>query len=99
MSEKPTNSISKRLLNHFNGKSGNFGLKNYRESNGLFFTYINFEVVKTFWPKRIEDFESAFILNFVQEFGVYPICNNKTGFPELNMELENLLRIDWEYFS
>ena len=99
MSEKVTNSISKRLISHYEGKSGNFGLKNYRLSDGLRFTYINFEIVKSFWPKRIENFESAFILNFVEKYGVYPICNNKTGFPELSKELENLLRIDWNYFN
>ena len=32
MSEKPSNSISKRLGSHYDGKSGNFGLKNYRET-------------------------------------------------------------------
>lgn len=98
MSEKATNSISSRLASHHEGKSGNFGLKNYRTSDSLKFTYINFEVVKSFWPKKIEDFESAFILKFVEKYGVYPICNNKTGFPELSKELENLLEIDWEYF-
>lgn len=29
-------------------------------------------------------FESYFILNFVEHYGVYPICNNKTGFEILN---------------
>ena len=99
MSEKVTNSISKRLMSHYEGKSGNFGLKNYRASDGLKFTYINFEIVKSFWSKRIEDFESAFILNFVEKYGVYPICNNKTGFPELSKEQETLLDIDWNYFN
>ncbi len=99
MSEKTTNSISKRLQNHFEGKSGNFGLKNYRASDGLEFTYINFEIVRSFWPKSIEDFESSFILDFVKKFGVYPICNNKTGFPDLTNELSELLEIDWKYFE
>ena len=99
MSEKTTNSISKRLISHYEGQSGNFGLQNYRETDSLFFTYINFEVVRPFWPKRIEDIESLFILSFVKEFGVYPICNNKTGFPNLSNKLENLLKIGWNYFN
>lgn len=99
MSEKITNSIAGRLQNHYEGRSGNFGLKNYRETDGLKFTYINFESVKNFWPKRIEDFESAFILDFVKHYGVYPICNNKTGFPDLSEELSKLLEIDWNYFN
>ena len=99
MSEKETNSISKRLTSHYEGTSGNFGLKSYRSIDGLFFTYINFDIVKSFWPKRVEDIESAFILDFVKEYGVYPICNNKTGFPELGEKLENLLEIDWNYFN
>ncbi|MCY4524300.1 MAG: hypothetical protein OXB84_06140 [Halobacteriovoraceae bacterium] len=99
MSEKVTNSISSRLIGHFEGKTGNFGLKNYRSTDSLSFTYINFEAVKSFWPQRIEDFESVFILDFVENYGVYPICNNKTGFPELSKELENLLSIDWSYFN
>ena len=99
MSEKVTNSIYKRLISHYEGKSGNFGLKSYRETDSLFFTYINFEIIRSFWPKRIEDIESVFILRFVKRFGVYPICNNKTGFPNLCDKLENLLDIDWSYFD
>ena len=99
MSERYTNSIAKRLASHYNGKSGNFGLQNYRKSDELKFTYINFEIVKSFWSKSIEDFESAFILDFVGKYGVYPICNNKTGFPDLSKELESLLDINWDYFS
>ena len=71
MSEKITNSISKRLTSHYEGKSGNFGLKNYRSTDGLLFTYINFEIVRSFWPRSVEDLESSFILDFLKEFGVY----------------------------
>ena len=99
MSEKPTNSISNRLMSHYEGKSGNFGLKNYRSTDKLLFAYINFEIVRSFWPRSIEDFESSFILDFLKEFGVYPICNNKTGFPDLSSKLESLLKIDWNYFN
>lgn len=99
MSEKVTNSIYKRLMSHYDGTSKNFGLKNYRSTDKLYFTHINFEIIKSFWPKSIEDLESAFILDFVKHFGVYPICNNKTGFPDLDKYLENLLEIDWNYFN
>ena len=99
MSEKITNSISKRLTSHYDGNSGNFGLINYRKIDSLLFTYIDFRIIKSFWPKTIEDFESVFILDFVKKFGVYPICNNKTGFPDICYKLENLMKIDWEYFD
>ena len=99
MSEKKTNSIGNRLTGHFEGKSKNVGLVNYRKIEPLFFTYINFEMLKSFWQLRIEDLESYFILNFVENFGVYPICNNKTGFEVLKTDLEVDISIDWNYFD
>jgi len=99
MSEKKTNSIGSRLTGHFEGKSKNVGLVNYRKIEPLFFTYINFEMLKSFWQLRIEDLESYFILNFVENFGVYPICNNKTGFEVLNNILKVDISIDWNYFD
>ena len=81
------------------GNPGNFGLINYRKTDSLLFTYINFEIIKTFWPRSIEDIESVFILDFVKEFGVYPVCNNKTGFPELSSELAGIVKIHWGYFN
>lgn len=99
MSEKKTNSIGNRLSGHFEGKSKNIGLVNYRKIEPLFFTYINFEMLKSFWQLRIEDLESYFILNFVENFGVYPICNNKTGFEVLKTDLEVDISIDWNYFD
>ena len=86
-------------MSHYGGKSGNWGLKNYRKVDSLLFTYINFESVRSFWSKRIEDLESLFILSFVKKFGVYPICNNKTGYPDFPDDLESLLNIDWDYFN
>jgi len=65
----------------------------------LNFTYINFEMLKKIWTLRIEDLESYFILDFVKYYGVYPICNNKTGFEILRNELEFDLKIDWNYFE
>ena len=99
MSEKKTNSIGSRLTGHFDGQSGNIGLSNYRKVEQLKFTYINFEMLKTIWKHRIEDLESYFILDFVKQFGVYPICNNKTGFEILKTDLSISLEIDWSYFK
>ena len=56
-------------------------------------------MLKKIWTLRIEDLESYFILNFVDIFGVYPICNNKTGFEILKSNLEVCLKIDWNYFN
>ncbi|AIN74082.1 hypothetical protein SAMN02745938_12011 [Flavobacterium psychrophilum DSM 3660] len=99
MSEKKTNSIASRLSGHFDGKSKNIGLTNYRKIEPLLFTYINFEMLQNIWHFRIEDLESYFLLNFVEHFGVYPICNNKTGFEILNNTLSTSFKIDWDYFK
>lgn len=99
MSEKKTNSISSRLSGHFDGKSKNIGLTNYRKVETLLFTYINFEMLENIWTFRIEDLESYFLLNFVEHFGVYPICNNKTGYEILNKTLSTNFKIDWDYFN
>ncbi|MXV50345.1 hypothetical protein GS399_05120 [Pedobacter sp. HMF7647] len=99
MSEKRTNSIGSRLIGHFGGKSKNVGLVNYRKVETLYFTYINFDMLKKNWIYRIEDLESYFILNFVEHFGVYPICNNKTGFEILNNVIDTHFKIDWNYFK
>ena len=99
MSERKTNSIGSRLSGHFDGKSKNIGLINYRKVEPLLFTYINFEMLKNVWHLRIEDLESYFILDFVENFGVYPICNNKTGFEILNNTVTTNFNIDWKYFK
>lgn len=99
MSEKRTNSIGSRLIGHFDGKSKNVGLSSYRQVEPLLFTYINFEMLRNIWQFRIEDLESYFILNFVEHYGVYPICNNKTGFEILNNTLTTSFKIDWKYFK
>ena len=99
MSEKRTNSIGSRLSNHYSGKSGNFGIINYKKVDNLSITYINFEMIKQFWKYRIEDLESYFILNFVKKYGSYPICNNKTGYEILKNELDVDIDIDWKYFE
>jgi len=99
MSEKRTNSIGSRLIGHFDGKSRNVGLSNYRKKEPLLFTYINFEMLRNIWEFRIEDLESYFLLDFVDKYGVYPICNNKTGFEILKNELMTSFQINWEYFK
>lgn len=99
MSEKKTNSIGSRLTQHLEGKSKNWGLINYGKVDHLYFTYINFEMLRKFWSNRVEDLESYFILDFVEKHGVYPICNNKTGYEVLERKLEANFIIDWSYFG
>lgn len=98
MSEKRTNSIRKRLSSHFDGKT-NVGLKNYRAVEQLFFTYINFEILKDLWNLKIEDLETYFIHDFVKNFGVSPICNNKLNSEISKNNLPIQFQIDWEYFK
>jgi len=97
--KKKTNSIGSRLTGHFEGKSKNLGLVNYRKVGQLKFTIINFEMLKNFWEYRIEDLESYFILDFVENYGVYPICNNKSGFEILEKKIKANFVIDWKYFE
>lgn len=99
MSEKKTNSIGSRLTQHLNGKSKNWGLVNYGKVNELYFTYINFEMLRKFWESRIEDLESYFILDFVENHGVYPICNNKSGYEILEQKMKANFKINWQYFD
>lgn len=99
MSEKRTNSIGNRLSGHYDGQSGNMGIVNYKKVEQLNFTYINFEMLKKIWTLRIEDLESYFILDFVKHYGVYPICNNRTGFEILKGEPTINFQIYWNYFE
>jgi hypothetical protein len=99
MSERSTNSISKRLSGHFDGTSKNLGLLNYRKVDQLLFTFISFEMLRGFWEHRIEDLESYFILDFVDKYGVYPICNNKSGSEVRRKILTAEFKIDWNYFG
>lgn len=98
-SEKRTNSIGSRLLSHYDGQSGNVGLVNYRKVEKLYFTYLNFEMLKGTWKHGIEALETFFIMDFVRKYGVYPICNNKTGVEVATNQGETVLDIDWEYFE
>jgi len=99
MSEKKTNSIGKRLSDHYEGKSGNIGITNYKKVDKLYFTYINYEMLRNIWLYSIEDLESYFILDFVKNYGIYPICNNKTGFEIINNKLDLNIIINWQYFE
>lgn len=99
MSEKSTNSIGARLMEHFTGASGNIGLQNYRKTMGTEFTYLNFEMIKPSWENSIENLESYFILDFVSRYGVYPICNNKSGFPQFSDAETNRFEIDWSFYE
>lgn len=99
MSEKKTNSMGSRLSGHFDGKTRNVGLFNYRKVSDLKFTFINFEMLKSFWDYRVEDLESYFILDFVDKHGVYPICNNKTSFNIQSKFVKANFAIDWTYFE
>lgn len=98
MSEMRTNSIKKRLSGHFDGKSKNIGLQNYRKVTPLFFTYLNFDLLRDLWNLRIEDLENYFIADFVKKFGVYPICNNKLGNEIKKITLPVNFEIDWSHF-
>ncbi|MDD3014705.1 MAG: hypothetical protein PHC34_13475 [Candidatus Gastranaerophilales bacterium] len=99
MSERKTNSIGKRLQGHLEGSSGNEGIINYKKVNQLNFTYINFEMLRTKWPLNIESLESFFILNFVKHYGVYPICNNKSGYNIMDQDVGIDIQINWENFE
>ena len=99
MSEKKTNSIGNRLAEHISGQSGNLGIINYAKIDLLNFTYINFEMLKNFWKRSIEDLESYFILDFVNNYGVYPICNNKTVYKITKIKIDLKMDINWHYFE
>ena len=99
MSEVHTNSIGKRLRDHNDGTSKNEGLLNYGKREDLLFTYLNFEMLARVWEHSIEDLESYFILDFLERYGVYPICNNKSGFGVLQYDLKVTFNIDWTFFE
>jgi hypothetical protein len=99
MSERKTNSIGIRLGGHYDGQSGNIGLVNYRKVETLYFTYLNFEMLRGIWKHRVEDLESFFIMDFVLNYGVYPICNNRTGTEIMRAYEDTALAIDWSYFE
>lgn len=98
MSERPTNSVGSRLQSHSEGKSGNDGIRNYAIANGLMFTVMNYEMVRPFWKSPIEALEGYFLSDFVNKFGVYPICNNKMIYDPPANET-GVATIDWDFFA
>jgi len=75
------------------------GLANYGQLDQIFFTVLNSQMLKSFWREKVELLESSFILDFVGNYGVYPICNNKRGF-EANQPGDDLtMTIDWNFFE
>ena len=99
MSEKRTNSISSRLHGHLEGKSGNEGLISYGKANDLRVTVLNSQMFQSVWKLGIEALESYFILDFVKKYGVYPICNNKSGYEILETVQTERFSIDWSFFE
>lgn len=99
MSEKRSSSIGSRLAGHLDGHSGNIGILNYARTYQVFFTYLNFQMLRKMWRYRIEDLESYFIADFVDRHGVHPICNNKTSLEISRKDLNVALVIDWSYFE
>ena len=99
MSEKSTNSVGGRLQNHLDGTSGNNGLVNYRSANELKVTVLNSQLFEGSWDLGVESLESYFILDFVREYGVYPICNNKSGYDILTLDNLPNISIDWARFE
>ncbi len=99
MSEKKTNSIKSRFKDHLTGASNNKGLFNYQKKSKVYFTYLNFSSLSSIWKKSVEDLESFFILDFLKKYGCYPICNNKSGFPDLSDVPENHFDIDWSFYE
>ena len=99
MSERRTNSVFSRLQGHFDGSSKNIGLTNYRSVDSLMFTVLNFEMLQNVWTRSIESLESYFIADFVSEYGVYPVCNNKSGTERTGTDDSHSLIIDWKFFA
>ena len=99
MSERRTNSIGSRLISHLEGNGRNWGLINYNKVDQLNFTHINIEMLRRFWDKNIEDLESYFLLDFVDKYGVYPICNNKSGYQITENRPAISLKLEWSYFE
>jgi hypothetical protein len=91
-------SIGRRLKDHISG-AGNPGIYNYAQKYELSFTYVNFELVKSFWKSSIEGLENYFINDFLKRFGNYPICNNKSSIEETRTTSQVQLDIDWDFFS
>lgn len=100
MSESRVNSIGNRLRDHHSGRSGNKGIFGYRKRHDVDFTYLDEEFLEqVFTSDKIQDLETSFLENFADEFGVYPICNNKRGVFQEEGPKKLLPKIDWAFFG
>lgn len=100
MSESRINSIGKRLKDHASGRSNNKGIIGYNKRWGLNFTYIDYDFLKhIFTSENIEDIETFFLEDFADNFGTYPICNNKRGELGRLSKRKDSLNIDWQFFG
>ena len=100
MSESRLNSIGKRLKDHLSGRSNNRGIIGYCKNWELAFTYLDCEFLKyIFTAKNIEAIESYFLEDFSNEFGTYPICNNRRGPLEQSPCSQHGVKIQWDFFG
>lgn len=98
-SDSKQSSIGKRLMDHLSGL-GNPAVHNYAQTNPTSFTYLNFELFRSFWKSSIEDLENYFINDFFRNFGCYPVCNNKSSLENQKQLLSEVrLEIDWGFFT
>lgn len=100
MSESRLNSIGNRLKDHLSGRSNNQGIKGYYQKWTLSFTYLDYEFLKhVFSTSKIEPIETYFLEDFAQEYGSYPICNNRRGLSENIPILSQKPQIEWRFFE
>ena len=100
MSESKVNSIGNRLKSHIKGHSKNKGIIGYSKNWSLIFTYLDHTFLKHLFPSnKIEAIETYFLENFADEYGAYPICNNKRGILEETPKLTYEVLIDWSFFK
>jgi hypothetical protein len=100
MSESRLNSIGNRLKDHLSGRSKNKGILGYYKKWKLKFTYLDYEFLKhIFVSNKIEAIETYFLEDFSNEFGSYPICNNKRGSSEEIPILMHKPKVQWGFFG
>lgn len=99
MSESRINSIGNRLRDHASGRSDNRGISGYMKKWEVMFTYFDLEFLAQIFPAvQIEPMETMFLENFADQFGAYPICNNKRG-DLVAAPVVKGVSIDWSYFG
>jgi len=99
MSESRINSIGNRLRDHASGRSDNRGISGYMKKWAVSFTYFDSEFLGQVFPGiKIEATETIFLESFADEFGAYPICNNKRGDLVAAPKIQDIF-IDWSYFG